>query len=229
MVAFGTMPPTIEFAANGKQARGHLATPAADKANGKGILVLQEYWGLVPHIKDVADRFAQQGYVALAPDLWDGQVAGTPDEAMRLFMALQIDEAEKQIRGAIAALHEHGARGKVGVIGFCLGGQLALYAGACNPEQIGAVVDFYGIHPRVKPDFSRLRAPVLGIFADQDEHVPPQAARDLEAAVKAAGGRIEIVSYPADHAFFNDTRPVYSAVHAADAWRRTLAFLATNL
>ncbi len=221
----------ITYRANGPNsegAQGYLAKP--DQPNGKGVIVLQEYWGLVPHIKDVADRFAKLGYVALAPDLWDGTQTKDPDESFRRLMALEIDRAGKQIHGAIHALHAHGAKGKVGVIGFCMGGQLALYAATANPDEIGAAVDFYGIHPKVTPDFTKLTAPVLCVFAEQDQFVTTAAAKQLEATIRGAGKHVEAHHYPADHAFFNDTRPeVYAPGPAADAWKRTTEFFAKNL
>src|SRR5215470_10503165 len=115
----------IEFQANGSKAQGYLAKPDG-AGNGKGVIVVQEWWGLVPHIEDIADRFAAEGYVALAPDLWDGTRAQSPDEAGRLLMALNISDAAQKLAGAAAALSANGAHGKVGVIGFCMGGQLAL-------------------------------------------------------------------------------------------------------
>jgi carboxymethylenebutenolidase len=215
----------IEYPANGGKAQGYLAGEGK-----KGIIVLQEWWGLAPHIKDVTDRFAAAGYLALAPDLWDGKLTKAPDEAGRLLMALDIDDAEKKIRGAIGALRAKGASGKVGIIGFCMGGQLALYAGCKLPDDIGAVVDFYGIHPRVSPDYASLAAPVLGIFGEKDTSVPPATARAIEKAVVAAGRTCRLHFYPADHAFFNDTRPeVYDEASAKDAWEKTLTFFSQNL
>jgi carboxymethylenebutenolidase len=220
----------IEFATKAQRMSGYLALPK-DKPQGKGILVLQEWWGLVPHIKDVADRFASLGYAALAPDLWDGEQATSPDEAGRLFMALEIERAETQIRGAIRALREQGhAQGKIGVVGFCMGGQLALYAACTLGQDIGACVDFYGVHPRVKPDFAQLKAPVLGLFGERDGSVPPQTVAQLGQAIREHGGSFTEHTYPAPHAFFNDTRKdVYDAKAAADAWRRTLEFFAKHL
>jgi carboxymethylenebutenolidase len=219
----GTM---IEYTANGGKAAGYLA----EAKTGKGVIVIQEWWGLAPHIKDVADRFAGAGFTALAPDLWDGKLATSPDEAGRMLMALNIDEAEKKIRGAVAALRAHGVTGKVGVVGFCMGGQLALYAATKLPDDIGACVNFYGIHPKVQPDYPRLKAPVLGIFGEKDPMVTPDAARQIEASIKKAGGRCEIRLYPAGHAFFNDTRKdVHDPTCAADAWKRTTEFFAANL
>lgn len=205
---------------------GYLATPAS--GSGPGVIVLQEWWGLVPHIKSVADRFAEAGYVALAPDLYEGETTTSPDEAGRMFMALNINKTAEDLKTAIAFLADHDAvtGDRIGVVGFCMGGQLALLAGTVS-DRIGAVVDFYGIHPNVSPDFSKLTAPVLGIFGEKDSFVPPDSVNALEAAIQQSGGHIETHTYAnADHAFFNDTRPeVYNSTAAADAWSRTLNFL----
>src|SRR3989441_57577 len=136
----------VSFPSDGRTTEGYLATPASGK--GPGVVVIQEWWGLVPHIKDVCDRFADEGYVALAPDLYHGESTRSPDEAGKLMMALRIDEAEKDLRGAIQYLLNHDATvgDKTGSIGFCMGGALSLYAASKNP-QVGACVIFYGIHP----------------------------------------------------------------------------------
>lgn len=220
----------IEFESNGGTAQGYLATP--EGGGGPGVVVIQEWWGLVPHIKDVADRFAREGFVALAPDIYRGRSTTSPDEAGKLMMALDIEQAEKDLRGAVEYLLRHEAvEGRsVGTVGFCMGGVLSLYAASKN-ERVGACVVFYGIHPKVKPDLERLRAPVLGIYAERDESVPPEAVRELESKLEALGKRAEMHIYPGtDHAFFNDTRPeVYDAEAAADAWRRTLEFFHQHL
>jgi carboxymethylenebutenolidase len=212
----------VEFAANGTKTTGYLATPAAGK--GPGVLVIQEWWGLVRHIKNVCDRFAAEGFTALAPDLYHGKTASEPDEAGKLFMALNIVQAETDLRGAAAYLAGHSSTAKLGVVGFCMGGQLALFAAALNPS-IGACVNFYGIHPNVKPDYAKLSGPVLGLFAERDGFVTPKTAVEVDAAIKQAGKPSEIHVYPGvDHAFFNDERPdVYDRAAADDAWRRTLA------
>ena len=134
----------VEFPTNGRTTQGYLATPAAGK--GPGVLVIQEWWGLVPHIKSVCDRFAAEGFSALAPDMYHGKTASEPDEAGKLFMALNIAQAEKDLAGAAKYLASHSSTSKLGVVGFCMGGQLALFAG-CTQPSIGAVVDFYGVHP----------------------------------------------------------------------------------
>jgi carboxymethylenebutenolidase len=184
----------------------------------------------VGHIKNVCDRFAAEGFSALAPDLYHGRTADEPDAAGKLFMALNVPQAEKDLRGAAKYLAGHSATAKIGAVGFCMGGQLALFAATVNPN-VGAVVDFYGIHPNVKPDYAKLAGPVLGLFAEKDAFVTPQAAKDVDAAIKKAGKQSEIHIYPGvDHAFFNDERAdVYNKPAADDAWRRTLAFFRQHL
>ncbi|HKY05533.1 MAG TPA: dienelactone hydrolase family protein [Blastocatellia bacterium] len=221
---------TVEFSSNGGTTSGYLAAPADGR--GPGVIVIQEWWGLVDHIKDVCDRFAAKGYVALAPDLYHGESTKSPDEAGKMMMALRIDEAEKDLRGAIQYLLAHEATDgdKVGTIGFCMGGALSLYAASKN-SQVGACVVFYGIHPNVKPDLANLQAPVLGIYAEKDQFVPPESVRELEGRLKEHGKSAEMHIYPeTDHAFFNDQRPdVYDEAAATDAWRRVLDFFAAHL
>ena len=218
----------VQIPSNGGTTPGYLATPAGGK--GPGVLVIQEWWGLVPHIKNVADRFAAEGFSALAPDLYHGKTASEPDGAGKLFMALNIAQAEKDLRGAAKFLAGHSSTAKIGAVGFCMGGQLALFAGTVNPS-VGAVVDFYGIHPNVKPDYAKLVGPVLGLFAQKDQFVTPETARQVDADIKKAGKSSEIHVYPnVDHGFFNDERPdVYNKAAAEDAWRRTLAFFRQHL
>jgi carboxymethylenebutenolidase len=220
----------VQFSSNGGTTQGYLATP--EKGRGPGVVVIQEWWGLVDHIKEVCDRFAAEGYVALAPDLYHGKTTKSPDEAGKMMMSLQIDQAEKDLRGAVEYLLglEASTGDKVGTVGFCMGGALSLYAATKN-EKIGACVVFYGIHPNVKPDLPNLKAPVLGIYAERDQSTPPEVVRELEQKLKALGKKVEMHIYPnVGHAFFNDTRPeVYDARSAEDAWRRTIEFLAKSL
>ena len=220
----------VEFPSNGKTGNGYLAVPAS--GGGPGVIVLQEWWGLVDHIKDVADRFAAEGFVALAPDMYHGESTTSPDDAGKLMMALDIGRVETDLRGAIAYLLARGdvTSSHVGTVGFCMGGQLSLYA-ACENAAVGACVVFYGIHPNVKPNLATLEAPVLGFFAEKDDFVPPGAARQLEADLTAAGKTADITVFAgADHAFFNDTRTaVYDETHAATCWSRMLAFYREQL
>lgn len=220
----------VDFSSDGSNAQGYLSSP--DSGSGPGVIVIQEWWGLVDHIKAVADRFAAEGFVALAPDLYRGDSTTSPDEAGRLMMALDIERATADLGGAVGYLLGLGgvSSEKVGTVGFCMGGQLAL-AAACKNAQIGACVDFYGVHPNVTLDFSSLEAPVLGLFGDQDGFVTPEAARKLEHDLEQAGKRTSFHTYPgADHAFFNDSRPdVYNQEAANDAWKRTLSFFRQHL
>lgn len=208
----------------------YLAKPASGQ--GPGVIVIQEWWGLVDHIRDVCDRLAREGFVALAPDLYRGASTGDPGEAERLMMDLDIPEATTALEGAVAALlSQDGTTGaRVGCIGFCMGGALALCAGAAEPR-IGAVVNCYGIHPNVRPDFTKLEAAVLGVFAENDDFVPPEAVRALESELQAAGLRVDVKTYVGvDHAFLNDTRPdVYDAATAREAWNDILTFLRAEL
>ena len=218
----------VQFPSNGGNTSGYLATPSSGK--GPGVLVIQEWWGLADHIKRVCDRFAAEGFSALAPDMYHGKTATEPDEAGKLFMALNIAQAEKDLRGAAKVLAEHSSTPKIGVVGFCMGGQLALFAATLN-SNVGACVNFYGVHPNVKPDYSKLSGPVLGLFAEKDGFVTPQTARDVDAAIKKAGKQSEIHIYPnVDHAFFNDDNAAaYNKPAAEDAWKRTLGFFKANL
>ena len=219
----------VEFRANGRTAEGYLSVP---EKPGPGLLVIQEWWGLVDHIRDLTDRFAAEGFVALAPDLYHGDMTKSPDQAGKMLMALNIGEAAKDMRGAasyLLSLEEVQPR-KVGAIGFCMGGQLALYAATEFPEQISAGVDFYGIHPNAQINPEKLRVPILAHFAKRDDNVPEERARALVESIESAGGSIEAHFYDADHAFFNDTRPeVYDPEAATLAWNRTLEFLRRNL
>jgi carboxymethylenebutenolidase len=218
----------VEFPANGGKGRGYLSKP--EKGSGPGVLVIQEWWGLVEHIKSIADRFAASGYVALAPDLYHGEATKSPDEAGKLMMALNISETEKDLRGASTFLLSQSSGRKLGVVGFCMGGQLALFAAGKNPA-IGACVDFYGIHPNVKPDYTHIKAPVLGLFAEKDTYVTPEVVKKLESTLKQARVETDFRIYPGtDHGFFNDTRKeVHDVAASADAWKRVQDFLAKNL
>jgi carboxymethylenebutenolidase len=220
----------IHFQAGDDEVAAYLSLPAS--GDGPGVLVLQEWWGLVDHIRDVSDRLARAGFVALAPDLYHGETTQDPDAAGRLMMSLEIPRAAQDLEAAATCLLNHSAVDgpKVGAIGFCMGGQLALYAATRDPR-IGAVVDFYGVHPDVTLDLSGLEAAVLGVFAENDTFVPPAAARKLEAELKAAGKRADFTIHDGvDHAFMNDTRPdVHDAVAAERAWGAMLAFLRAEL
>ncbi len=226
----GTM---VDFPSNGSSCTGYLAVPAS--GSGPGVIVIQEWWGLVPHIQDVADRFAAEGFVALAPDLFHGETTREPDEAGKLMMALNTDQAVKDLSGAVDFLLGHDATTGpgLGVVGFCMGGGLALVLACRRPDAIKACAPFYGVIPweSLKPDYSTLQATVRGHFAELDGFFGPDLARGLEADLRALGKDATIEVHPGcDHAFFNDTRPeVYKPEESAAAFATTVALFRDTL
>jgi carboxymethylenebutenolidase len=221
----------IEFASNGGTASGYLAVPNA--GHGLPLVVIQEWWGLVPHITDLCDRFAAEGFVALAPDLYHGDTTAEPDEAGKLMMALNMAQAAKDLSGAVDEVSDRAHLDRVGITGFCMGGGLALVAATQRPDKVKACVPWYGLipWPDAQPDWDRLGAAVLGHYAENDAFFTPEAARALEADLRSRGKDAEIVVHPGvDHAFFNDARPeVYNAAEAGSAWRQTIGFLTRHL
>ncbi|MCB9466166.1 MAG: dienelactone hydrolase family protein [Candidatus Eisenbacteria bacterium] len=221
----------VRIPVNGREIDAYLS-PAAG-GTGPGVIVIQEWWGLVPHIEELCDRYASQGFTALSPDLYHGESTKSPDEAGKLMMALEIDETEKDLRSAVGFLLAHSActSQTVGTVGFCMGGMLSLFAAGASPNEVSACIDYYGIHPNVHPDFAAMRAPVLGFFGAQDPMVTPDTVAALETTIRAAGREVEFHSYEdAGHAFFNDTRPdAYHAESAADTWKRAIEFFRTHV
>jgi carboxymethylenebutenolidase len=221
----------IEFPSNGSTAVGYLATPDGDP--GPGVIVIQEWWGLVDHIKDVCDRFAAAGFVALAPDLYHGVTIAEPDEAGKAMMALKMDQAARDLSGAVDEVVRRSSGQHIGVIGFCMGGGLALVLATQRPDAVAAVVPCYGVipWPDAQPDFSAMSAAVLGHYAANDGFFTPEAAEALAEQLRGLGKEVEINVYPdTDHAFFNDTRPeVYDAAASALLWERSLAFFHQRL
>lgn len=223
----------VEFPSNGTTGSGYLAKP--ERGAGIGLVVIQEWWGLVPHIKDVCDRFAAEGFTALAPDLYHGRTATEPDEAGKEMMAMDMARAARDMGGAVDHLLASDAvRGEgVGVTGFCMGGGLALVLATQRPDAIRACVPWYGLipWPDAQPDWSALEAPVRGHYAERDGFFGPDKVAELERQLADLGKDVELHVYPGvDHAFFNDTRPeVYDAAAADLAWTRTLEFLRAKL
>jgi len=222
----------VEFQANGGTAPGYLAVP--DSGSGPGTIVLQEWWGLEDHIKDVCDRFAAEGFFALAPDLYRGETTEQPDEAEQKMMALSMDQAEADMRGAVDFLvGQDGYQGEgVGSVGFCLGGGLSVWAATVNPK-VRAAVSCYYVMPHGKPDFSKIGGPVQGHFGTADDFVALDDAKALESEIAEASGQpVEFHYYDgAGHAFFNDTNRLgtYDAEAAQQAWSRMVSFLRSNL
>jgi len=223
--------PDLEFPTSAGAAPGYLAVPVA--GHGPATIVLQEWWGLDEHIRSVCDRLAAEGFFALAPDLYRGETTTQPSEAEQKIMALSMDQAEQDMCGAAEFLAaEPGFEGPgVGAVGFCVGGGLSLWAAATCP-QIAAAVTYYYVMPHGKPDFSKIRGPVLGHFGTDDEFISLEEARALESELRAAGADVTFHYYEgAGHAFFNDTNRLgtHDADIAQSSWERTVSFLRAAL
>ena len=209
---------------DGETLTGYQAQPEGDGAY-PAVVVLQEWWGLNEHIKDVTRRIANEGYVALAPDLYKGQVATEPDEARKLVMELDMAAAVDEIGSAIDYLlsQESVAGDTAGVVGFCMGGRLALMS-ALADDNVGATVAFYG-QPLTPAEAANVKSPVLGLYGADDSGIPVADVNAMAEALTAASIPNEVQVYAgAPHAFFNDTRQSYRPDAAADAWQRTLAW-----
>ncbi len=201
---------------------GYLTAPSG-KGPFPGVVVIQEWWGLEPHIRSVVDRFAAEGFIALAPDLYHGRVATEPDEARKLAMSLEQDVAIEEIQNAINYLTGRIdlEPKEVAVIGFCMGGGLALQM-AVKGQKVAIVAPFYG--PPLKPEeAAKVKVPVVGSYGAKDRGIPMDAVKAMADEIRAAGQPVDIKFYPAGHAFFNDTRQSYDPASASDAWQRTLA------
>ncbi|MEK6222111.1 MAG: dienelactone hydrolase family protein [Chloroflexota bacterium] len=220
----------ITFPSNGRTTPGFLAQPEGP-GGYPGIVVLQEWWGLVDHIKDVAQRFAKQGFVALAPDLYHGQAASEPDEARKLAMAMDRKNAILECSAAAEYLNslDQVSSKKSGVVGWCMGGALSLSTAAHNGA-IGAAVAFYG-RPLEADDVAKLNVPVLGIYGEDDQGIPVSIVKDFDKALDANNIPHEINIYPeCPHAFFNDTRPqAFRPKEAQEAFEKSVSWFQKHL
>ncbi len=217
---------TATFSSEAGQASGYLARPGAGKP---GIIVLQEWWGLVPHIKDVAGRFAAQGYLAMAPDLYHGKNTLEAAEAEHLMRGLDWGRAAKEIAGAVKHLREAEGATRVGVVGFCMGGALTIIAAAV--AGVDAYAAFYGFPPAGAVDLDKIAAPGLIFFGEKEEYFSVPESQAFAERQRKRGREAEVVVYPAaGHAFFNnERREAYRREAANDAWRRTLDLFGSHL
>jgi carboxymethylenebutenolidase len=221
------------YRSNGGTSEGYLAVPSGQQAS-PAVIVIQEWWGLVPHITSVADRFAGAGFVALAPDFYRGAATTEPDEAGKLLMGLAMDQAAKDIAGAADFLAERPeVTGKVGVVGFCAGGSLALWSGTLS-DRIVAAAGFYPVLPweRMRPGWSDYAGKAAVIHcSEEDGTSTADGVQAAKKAIEAAGGMCTLYDYPGTHhAFFNDDRPeVFNGRAAASAWARTLELFRAKL
>lgn len=214
---------------DGRTLTGYLALPEGE-GPAPAVVMLQEWWGLNEHIEEMADRLAAEGFVVLAPDLYDGVVVSEPDEARKLVMELDRAAAVADVGDAADYLlaRDDVAAGGVGVMGFCMGGGLSLAAGA-DVDEVAAVIAYYGSPPD-EAVAARIGAPVLGLYGGQDQGIPVEDVEAMMAILEDAGTTNELVVYDeAGHAFANDTRESHDPEAAADAWARTLDWLRTHL
>ncbi len=196
-----------------------------DDEQHPGIVILQEWWGLDEHIKDVTRRFANEGYVALAPDLFHGQVTDDPQQAMKLIGGLDRARAARDTQASVNYIKDQSSsNGKVGVIGYCMGGGISLLA-ACQ-ESIDAALVYYGGLPEPLDLLDGVTAPVLAAYGSDEG----DRGRELEKALRDRGKQVQLHVYEgANHAFFNDQGQRYDAAASADVWDKTLAFMSANL
>ena len=220
----------INYESEKKSLRGYLAVPPQE-GKAPGIIVIQEWWGLVPHIKDVTDRLASTGYVAFAPDLYGGKTTAEPDEASKLMLELSIDTAIEDMLVAIDFLKRHPnvLEESLGCVGFCMGGALSIQLAAAYP--VKAAVTYYGIPYRKEPDYSAIQGSIQGHFAEDDQWASWEKAQELDRKLRSAGVDTEMYLYEGtSHGFFNDSRPeVYRPEAARLAWDRTIDFFRRKL
>jgi len=228
----GSTGTTVSYASNGGTSEGYLARP--ELGSGPGVIVIQEWWGLVPHIEALARRFADAGFVALAPDLYHGVRTTEPDEAGKLMMGLAMDSAAQDIAGAAEYLAaQDQVTGRIGAVGFCMGGSLALWSATLS-DRVAATVGFYPAVPweRMRPEWNSYAGKAALIHCSEaDGTSAADGIQQARASIEAAGGSCVLHDYPGtQHAFFNDERPeVYDASASATAWARTLEFFRANL
>lgn len=225
----------IEFDAGGSRVSGYLATPEAGA--GPGVVVLHAWWGLTEPFRQVCNRLAEAGFVALAPDLYHGKTTASVEEAKALGAALdeQVERWRGDITGALQYLRQHGAtipadgRPAFGFVAFSLGDAYALDMSVNLPDEIAAVVTFYGSYPGL--EYRRAQAAYLFHFAEDDPFEPAESVAEMERELRTAGRTVTVYTYPGTtHWFFEANRPdAYNASAAALAWERTIAFLNAEL
>jgi carboxymethylenebutenolidase len=220
----------ITFESSQGQASGYLVSSGVPRGAGRpGVIVVQEWWGLVPHIEDVARRFADNGYLALAPDLYHGKSTVDAEEAHHLMEGLDWARAAAELAGAVGHLREKEGATSVGVAGFCMGGALTMIA--ATGDGVDAYASFYGFPPAEAAAVDEIEEPGIIFFGEEEEFFSVPAAQAFAEHQREKGREAEVVVYPgAGHAFFNDTRTdVYRQDAATDAWARTLDLFGRHL
>ena len=217
---------TINFSTANGDSTAFVAMP--EQETRRAVLVIQEWWGLNDHIKDIAGRWAAEGFIAIAPDLYRGTLATSPEEAGKLMNALQIEDGLDTIRNAMDKSRESYGITHFGITGFCMGGTYALRA-ACELDGISASAPFYGDIPE-EGILQKLKVPTIFISGTKDAWINPEKVATLEDAAERFELPVHSVKYEADHAFFNNTRPeVYDETAARDAWALVVGFFNDKL
>lgn len=219
-----------QFKSGDDQVAGYLAVPAG-KGPFPAVVVIHEWYGLNDQIKGMADRFAKEGYVALAVDLYRGHVAANPDEAHQFMSGLPEDRAIKDLKSADAFLQSRPdvRKTKIGSVGFCMGGKYSALLGM-NQSDLAACAIFYGSVPTDPENLKKFNAPVIGFFGEKDMAITPEMANSFQDSMKKLGKTISITIYPgAGHAFMNETGKNYNPDAAKDAWAKVMEFFSKNL
>lgn len=217
---------TIEFATANGDTTAYVAKP--ESGNGKAVMLIHEWWGLNDHIKDIAGRYAAEGFIAIAPDLYRGKIATDPENASKMMHALAIEDGLDTIGRAVSEATARYGVSHLGITGYCMGGTFALRA-ACEVQGIAAAVPFYGDIPE-ESVLAKLRVPTVFVSGTRDGWITPAKVAELETAAEQHQLPVESLKYDADHAFFNNTRPeVFDEDAASDAWSRAVAFFNSNL
>jgi carboxymethylenebutenolidase len=217
---------TLDLSTSLGATTAYVDRPKADST--AAVILIQEWWGINQHIRDIASRYADEGYVCVAPDLYRGRVAQDAEEASALMHALAIEDGTETIKHAIAETQRVYEVQRIGISGYCMGGTFALRA-ACEIPELAAAAPFYGDIPE-ESILAKLKVPTLFIAGSRDNWITPEKVNELKEAARKHNLPVETVSYDADHAFFNDTRPeVYNAEAAAEAWKRVLSHFSKHL
>lgn len=220
---------TLEFDTVGGASTAYAAMPDEINEETKAVVLIHEYWGLDDHIKDIAGRYADEGFICIAPDLFRGTVTKDKKEATQLMNNLEIEDGLDTIKNAIAAAREKHEIERFGITGFCMGGTFAFQAICHLEEGLSAAAIFYGDIPN-EDALKNLKGPVLFISGTKDEWINLGKVGTLEKIAEENTLPIKSIKYEADHAFFNDTRPeVYDEAAARDAWANVIAFFNENL
>ena len=216
----------IEFATANGGTSAYVVLPA--NGNGKAVMLIHEWWGLNDHIKDIAGRYAAEGFIAIAPDLYRGRIATNPEDASKMMHDLAIEDGLDTIREAVSAAKGRYGLSHLGITGYCMGGTFALRA-ACEVDGIAAAVPFYGDIPE-EEILAKLSVPTIFVSGTRDGWITPEKVSELETAAAKHQLPVESLKYDADHAFFNNTRPeVFDEDAARDAWSRAIAFFNSKL